>query len=56
MLDTTHPRGESGVEFHSDDSFQLPGRSMLVLRCTDLDALPRLSDEVGRVGPLGGEG
>ena len=56
VLDTTHPRGESGVEFHFDDSFQLPGRSMLVLRCTDLDALPRLSDEVGRVGPLGGEG
>jgi len=55
VLDTTHPRGESGVEFRAEDTFQLPGRSMLVLRCTDLDALPRLSDEVGRIGPLKAE-
>jgi len=52
MLDTTHARGESAVTYAAGDSFLLAGRSMLVLRCTDLDEVQRLSDEVGRVSPV----
>lgn len=55
VLDTTHPRGESTATTDAGGTFLLSGRSMLVLRCTDFDDLPRLTDEVGRVSLAEGD-